>query len=105
MSVKLFFSGFFIFLGVLFIFVAAIGMVRFPDFYTRVHPAGKADTLGQILVLIGLIVYQGFDLITIKLFFIICFILLANPTATHALVKAAYLSGLKPWSKKDKDGN
>ncbi|MCX7991477.1 MAG: monovalent cation/H(+) antiporter subunit G [Proteobacteria bacterium] len=93
-------AGLFIFSGCFFIIVASIGIVRFPDFYTRVHPAGKADTMGQILILTGLIVYEGLSLISIKLFFIICFILIVNPTATHALVKSAYLSGLKPWTRK-----
>lgn len=90
-------AGIFIFLGCFFIIVASIGVVRFPDFYTRVHPAGKADTMGQVLVLLGLIVYEGLSLISIKLLLIILFIFIANPTATHSLVKAAYVSGLKPW--------
>ncbi len=95
-------AGFFIFSGCFFIISASIGVVRLPDFYTRVHPAGKADTMGQILVILGLIVHEGFSLVSIKLLFIIVFILVANPTATHALVKAAYISGLKPWCR-DKD--
>ncbi len=98
-EIRLFLSAIFIFLGCFFIIVASIGIIRLPDFYTRVHPAGKADTMGQILVLTGLIIYEGMSLISIKLFFIICFILVANPTATHALVKAAYLAGLKHWTK------
>lgn len=93
------FSGIFIFIGVFFIISASVGLVRLPDFYTRIHPAGKADTLGQLLVIVGLVIYEGFSLVSIKLFFIIVFILIANPTATHALVKSAYLSGLKPWTK------
>lgn len=93
-------SGIFIFSGCFIIIVASIGIVRLPDFYTRVHPAGKADTMGQILILTGLIVYEGLSLISAKLFFIICFVLIANPTATHALVKSAYISGLKPWTRK-----
>ncbi len=95
-------AGFFVFSGCFFIVVASIGIVRLPDFYTRVHPAGKADTLGQIMVLIGLMVYEGLSLISVKLLFIIIFILIANPTATHALVKSAYISGLKPLGR-DKD--
>ncbi|MCX7771073.1 MAG: monovalent cation/H(+) antiporter subunit G [Proteobacteria bacterium] len=97
-------SGTFIFLGVFFIVSASIGIVRLPDFYTRTHPAGKADTLGQIFVLLGLVIYEGFSLVSVKLLFIIGFILIANPTATHALVKSAYISGLKAWTKDKKDG-
>lgn len=97
-------AGIFIFIGVFFIVSASIGIVRLPDFYTRTHPAGKADTLGQICVILGLMIYEGWTLISVKLLFIIGFILIANPTATHALVKSAYISGLKPWTKEKKDG-
>lgn len=85
--------------GAFFMLVAAIGVVRFPDFYTRCHPAGKTDTLGQGLVLIGLILHQGVDLIAVKLLLTFLFICIANPTATHAQMRAAYKAGLKPWTK------
>ena len=75
--------------------------MRFPDFFSRIHPAGKSDTLGQLLVLTGLIVYEGFTLVSIKLIIIIIFILIANPTAAQALVKAAFIAGLKPWKQKE----
>lgn len=94
-------SGIFIFAGCFFIVVASIGMLRLPDFYTRLHAGGKADTLGQGLIFLGLIIYEGFNLISLKMLFIVVFIFLANPTATHAAAKAAFLSGLKPWRKKD----
>lgn len=92
----------FLILGCFLIVVAAIGVVRFPDFYCRVHPAGKSDTLGQALVLAGLMVYEGWSLVSVKLLLIIVFIFIANPTATHALAKAAYISGLRPWTREDK---
>ncbi len=50
-------------------------------------------------MLSGLIVYEGFSLVSVKLLFIILFVFIANPTATHAVAKAAYLAGLKPWIK------
>jgi len=90
-------------LGCFLVLVAAIGIIRFPDFYSRMHPAGKSDTLGQALILAGLMVYEGVTLVSAKLLFIIVFIFIANPTATHALAKAAYVSGLKPWTKEDKE--
>jgi multicomponent Na+:H+ antiporter subunit G len=80
---------------------AAIGVVRFPDFYSRMHPAGKADTLGQGLVLFGMILYEGLTFVSLKLLLIIVFIFIANPTATHAIAKAAYIAGIKPWQKGD----
>lgn len=85
--------------GSFFLIVGAIGIVRFPDFYTRMHPAGKCDTLGQALILLGLIIYEGASFISIKMLFIIIFIFIANPTATHAIAKAAYVAGVEPWKK------
>jgi multicomponent Na+:H+ antiporter subunit G len=92
-------SGLFIAAGCFIIFVAAIGVVRFPDFYSRMHPAGKADTLGQGLVLFGMILYEGFTFVSLKLLLIIVFIFIANPTATHAIAKAAHIAGIKPWQE------
>ena len=85
--------------GCFFILVAAIGLVRFPDFYSRMHPAGKTDSLGQVLTLSGLMVYEGLTMVSLKLFIIICFMLIANPTATHAIANAAHTIGLRPWEK------
>jgi len=94
-------SGIFIGAGCFIIVVAAIGVVRFPDFFSRMHPAGKADTLGQGMVLFGLMLYEGLTFVSLKLFLIILFIFIANPTATHAIAKAAYIAGVKPWQKGD----
>jgi multicomponent Na+:H+ antiporter subunit G len=55
--------------------------------------------MGQVFVLVGLFIYEGFSFESIKLWLIILFIFIANPTATHAVAKAAYLAGLKPWLK------
>jgi multicomponent Na+:H+ antiporter subunit G len=94
-------SGLCLAVGCFIILVAAIGVVRFPDFYSRMHPAGKADTLGQGLVLFGMILYEGLTFVSLKLLLIIVFIFIANPTATHAIAKAAYIAGIKPWQKGD----
>lgn len=99
MDVRTIITAVFIALGCFLIIIASIGIVRFPDFFSRMHPAGKADSLGQALVLIGLMVFEGFSLVSIKLLFIIVFILIANPTTTHALANAAYVAGVKPWKK------
>lgn len=88
-----------LFTGCFFQIVAAIGIVRFPDFYARIHPAGKSDTLGQFFVLLSLIVYEGLNFISLKLLMIIIFIFIANPTATYAIAKAAWHSGLRPWQQ------
>lgn len=88
--------------GLFFTFVGSIGLLRFPDFYTRLHATGKCDTLGAGLTILGLLIYHFFyyietPLIPAKLIFLIFFIFIANPTATHALMKAAYQTGIKPW--------
>ena len=102
MDIRTIITGVFIGIGCFFIIVTAIGVVRFPDFYSRLHPAGKTDTVGQAFVLIGLMIYEGFSLVSIKLMIIVVFIFIASPTATHALAQAAFLLGVKPWEKKEK---
>jgi multicomponent Na+:H+ antiporter subunit G len=92
----------FLFAGAFFVLVASIGVVRFPDFYSRTHAAGKGDTLGIALVLIGLAIYEGGTLNTAKLVLIAIFIGIANPTATHAIARAAYKLGLKPYLGRSK---
>lgn len=87
--------------GFFFTAVAAIGVIRLPDFYTRLHASGKGDTLGIGLALIGLAFYHGYNLTSLKLLFIVVFIFLANPIGTHVLCKAAYRCGLKPWTQKE----
>ena len=85
-------------LGLVWLAIGGIGILRFPDFYSRLHPAGKADTFGATLLLIGLAVHQGLSLLTLKVLLIELFILLANPAATHAIGRAAFKTGLKPWT-------
>ena len=94
--------------GVFFFTTATIGLLRFPDFYTRMHATGKGDTLGALLVLAGLALYNldhGFSvaaiLVSIKILFIAVFIFIANPTATHAITKAGLDCSVKPWAKKE----
>ena len=97
MEFRVLISAFLLLLGCFFILVASIGLIRFPDFYSRIHPAGQSDTVGQGLVLLGLLIYEGISFDSIKLLIIILFVFIANPTAIHALAKAAYLAGVKPW--------
>ncbi|MBK5190627.1 MAG: monovalent cation/H(+) antiporter subunit G [Methanosarcinales archaeon] len=87
--------------GAFFMLTGALGLLRLPDFYTRLHATGKCDTLGEVLIIVGCMVYQGWSFITIKLFFLMLFIFIANPVATHAIMKAAYVTGVKPWKKGD----
>ena len=82
--------------GGFFCIVGAIGLVRMPDFYTRVHSASVLDTLGAGLVLLGLLLQAGFTLVGAKLVVLGLLLFFASPTATHALVRAAMHRGLKP---------
>jgi multicomponent Na+:H+ antiporter subunit G len=87
--------------GMFFLLLGSVGILRFPDFFTRLHPAGKADTLGASLLLIGLAVYEGFSLLAVKIVLVQIFIFMANPAAAHALGRAAWRGGLRPWTGKE----
>jgi multicomponent Na+:H+ antiporter subunit G len=95
----------FLLVGALFVLIGSVGIIRFPDFYSRVHAVGKSDTLGLALVLIGLAIHEGGTLNTVKLILIAVFIAIANPTATHAIARAAYRLGLKPLVGENKTEN
>jgi len=92
--------------GLFFFLATTIGLLRFPDFYSRMHAAGKGDTLSSLLMLLALALY-GFHefnianlLLAAKIILIIVFIFMASPTATHAIIDAGYESGLQPWTRK-----
>jgi multicomponent Na+:H+ antiporter subunit G len=82
--------------GSFFCVTGAIGLLRLPDFYARLHGAGIIDTLGAGLILTGLMLQAGFSLVTVKLLFVLFFILITSPTATHAIAHAAHAHGLEP---------
>ena len=84
--------------GLFFLFVSSIGVIRLPDFYTRCHSIGKSETLGSMLMLLGLAVFNGFEINSLKLLVILLFIFLTNPTATHIVARTAYHCGLQPWT-------
>ena len=88
--------------GIFFLTVSSLGLLRLPDFYARTHAVGKSETLGAILTLSGLAVYNGWELSTVKILFILLFVLVANPTATHAISRAALRTGLQPWTRNKK---
>ena len=79
--------------------VGAIGIHRFPDFYTRLHAAGITDTLCAALFLLGLGFQAGLSLATVKLFLIFIFVFITSPTASHSLANAAMLGGLQAKQK------
>jgi multicomponent Na+:H+ antiporter subunit G len=82
--------------GGIFCVIGTIGMLRMPDFYTRMHAASVTDTLGAGLVLLGLVLQAGITLVTVKLLIIGMLILFTSPAATHALARAALTRGIRP---------
>ncbi|HEX77576.1 MAG TPA: cation:proton antiporter [Dehalococcoidia bacterium] len=92
-------AAIFILSGVFFMTVSCLGLIRLPDFYSRTHAVGKSETLGAILLLIGLALHNGFVLGSLKLLIILVFVAIANPTATHAICRAALRSGLQLWTR------
>ena len=91
-------------LGAFFGAVAAIGLVRLPDVYTRTHAASKSDTLGAVLSLAAVAIVLQTDLSTIKAVFLLVFLFLTNPTAAHAIARAAQDQGVRPW-RADEEGD
>jgi len=76
--------------------LGGIGLLRFPDFFSRLHAAGMTDTLCALMIIAGLILQSGFTLLSLKLALILLFLLFTSPTASHALARAALSDGLKP---------
>ncbi len=91
----------FVVIGIFFMFVGSVGIIRLPDFYSRTHGISKSDTLGIIFVIVGLVIYEGFTQSSLKLLLIVLFIALSNPVGTHALARAALKSGLNPFFSDD----
>ena len=82
--------------GGFFCVVGAVGLLRMPDFYTRMHAASVIETLGAGLILLGLMLQAGLTLVAVKLLMVGVLIFFASPTATHALARAAMVRGLMP---------
>lgn len=82
--------------GVAFALIGSVGLLRMPDFYTRLHAAGITDTLGAGMILLGLMLQAGWTLISVKLLLILIFLWFTGPIATHALSRAALLDPDNP---------
>ena len=83
-------------IGGLAVFSGALGIVRFPDFYTRLHAAGVTDTGGAELILIGMLLQSPSWIVAVKIFFIGAFLFFTSPVATHAIAHSAWMVGFKP---------
>jgi multicomponent Na+:H+ antiporter subunit G len=84
--------------GVFFAAVAAIGLVRLPDLYTRAHATSKSETLGAVLALAAVALAVDTSLSTVKAALLLLFMFLTNPTAAHAITRAAAEQGIEPWT-------
>jgi multicomponent Na+:H+ antiporter subunit G len=85
--------------GVFFAVVAVVGLVRLPDLYTRAHSTSKSETLGAILALAAVAIAFDGNLSTLKTVLLLSFMFLTNPTAAHAIVRAAADQGIEPWTE------
>ena len=88
--------------GVLFIVIGAIGLIRLPYLYARMHGASVIETLGAGFLLTGLMLQAGWTLVTVKLLFALILILVTSPVATHAVAQAALAAGIKPELEHDR---
>ena len=89
--------------GSRFAVVGGIGLLRLPDFFSRMHAGGMTDTMGAGMILTGLMFQTGLSLITFKLVIITLLLLLSSPTSAHALAKSALRQGLEPLLSEDEE--
>jgi multicomponent Na+:H+ antiporter subunit G len=87
--------------GGVFGLLGGIGVVRFPDFFSRLHAAGMTDTLCAFLIIGGLVIQAGLSLLSIKLVLILLFMIFTTPTASHALARAGLAAGFAPQTADD----
>lgn len=90
-------------LGGVSVLIGGIGALRMPDLYTRMHAAGLTDSIGAILVIVGIMLQAGLSLATIKLAAILLFLQLTSPTASNALAVAALRAGMNPGARAPSD--
>lgn len=88
--------------GSFFIVVGAVGLMRMPDVYTRMHAASVIDTAGAGFLILGLILQAGLSLITLKLLFILAIFFFTSPVVTHALAQATLAAGIEPKLAEDR---
>ena len=90
--------------GLFFMAVTAVGLLRLPDFFSRAHAVSKTETLGIGLVLLGLAIYEGSAVVSLKLVMGVLFVFLSNPVASHLLTRAAVRVGVMPWTRQEGAG-
>ena len=93
-----------ILLGSFFTIVGAFGIVRMPEIFTRMHAASVTDTFGIGFLILGMGLQAGFDLVTLKLVFLLALFFFTGPVVTHALAQACLHEGVKPLLAEDRRG-
>ncbi len=94
--------------GLVFFTGGAVGIIRLPDFYSRLHPAGKLDTMGLLMAMLGIAIHTledfslGAVLTSLKIILIVVFVFITSPTATHAIVDAGVRAGMDPWTQEER---
>ncbi len=91
----------FIVTGLFFLIVAAIGVIRLPDVFSRSHAVSLTDSLGAFLMLVGIALHEGFGKNMLKIMVVLALLYILNPVIAHATIRAALRSGLKPWKKEN----
>ena len=92
----LIFSGLSLFIGVVALLIGSIGLIRLPDVFCRIHAVGMIDTAGASFIILGMVIYEGITLVTVKLLFIGIFLFFTSPIATHAIAQVAHMMRIKP---------
>ena len=89
-------SGLSIAIGVIALLIGSLGLIKLPDVYCRIHAVGMIDTAGASFIILGMIIHQGFSLVSFKLALIGVFLFFTSPIATHAVAQVAYKMRVKP---------
>ena len=89
-------SGFSLLLGTAALIVGALGLVRLPNLFSRIHAVGMMDTAGVAFITLGMLIHEGFSLISVKLAVVGVFLFFTSPIATHAVAQVAHRSGFSP---------
>ncbi len=86
-------------LGLCFMLIGSIGIVRLPDFFARTHAASKVDTVGISIVIVGIACIEGPTMDGLKVLLAALFVMMTNPVSAHALARAAIRAGIVPWKR------
>ena len=89
-------SGLSIAIGVIALLIGSLGLIKLPDVYCRIHAVGMIDTAGASFIILGMIIHQGFSLVSFKLALIGVFLFFTSPIATHAVAQVAHKMGVNP---------